>query len=536
MRAPKRSEIWILAVVLAAVFVWTGRYFVNPDGVSYLDLSDDFAQGRWANAVNAHWSPAYPFLLSVWLRPFAYGSQWESLAVHVLNGVLFLCALRAFEFLLEELSRAWPSVLDTTPGRVAAYAAFMWSMLVLVTIKVVTPDMMLAPLVLVPAALQVRIQSGRGSGRDYALLGIALGIAALTKSFMFSVGIAMLLMSAFATRRIRGAMRMHLLSAALFLVITIPQLVAVSQKAGHLTFSESARVVYGLKVNRFPKLSPGRDAFDIKLVNLSPRLFTFSENLPNRSYPVWDDPARVYRNMPVHFETGDQLRALKDNISKDARIALKILLPLLVVFLCRDKSVKSRNRLLLLITALVLTAYALMYSESRLIGLWLAIGIVSLLSGITLDMDERRRRIGFLSLWLMVGVAVVSTGRYVFDQTLSKDAHSAWNVRNLQYDVAQQLQRLGVRPGSRVALVGDESDIYWSRLARVRVVAQVPLSDADVYWKQSNVERARLNMLIHATGAAAIVASWTEPPHGFTNDWIRVPGTRYSILPMTSLK
>ena len=58
------GELWFTGVVLAMVLVWSSRFFVNPDGVSLLDLSDDIASGQWGSAVNAHWGPLYPAILS----------------------------------------------------------------------------------------------------------------------------------------------------------------------------------------------------------------------------------------------------------------------------------------------------------------------------------------------------------------------------------------------------------------------------------------------------------------------------------------
>jgi len=193
MRWPERREIWIAAVTMAAILVWTGRYFVNPDGVSYLDLSDDFATGRWSAAVNAHWSPGYPALLALWLAPFRPGSEWETIAVHVLNGLLFLAALASFEVFLREVRRS-SSTLVTPAVTFASYAVVLWSLLVLVTIKSVTPDMMLAAIGFAAAAMFTRIQTGRASVSSHALFGLLLGAAALTKSFMFSVAVVMILL------------------------------------------------------------------------------------------------------------------------------------------------------------------------------------------------------------------------------------------------------------------------------------------------------------------------------------------------------
>ena len=51
-----------MTLVVAALHAWSARHAANADGISYLDLGDAFARGDLANAVNAHWSPAYALL------------------------------------------------------------------------------------------------------------------------------------------------------------------------------------------------------------------------------------------------------------------------------------------------------------------------------------------------------------------------------------------------------------------------------------------------------------------------------------------
>ena len=79
---------------------------------------------------------------------------------------------------------------------------FLWCMLVLITVKGVTPDMMLAAIGFVAAAYVVRIQSRRAETSSFVMLGALLGFAALTKSFMLSVSIVLMLALLLNDRRI----------------------------------------------------------------------------------------------------------------------------------------------------------------------------------------------------------------------------------------------------------------------------------------------------------------------------------------------
>ena len=87
----------------ALLEAWSTRQFINPDGISYLDMSDALLKHNWRLLINPLWSPLYPFLIGVatWItRPSA---QWELPIVHMVNLVIFLGALWSFDFLLRQV-------------------------------------------------------------------------------------------------------------------------------------------------------------------------------------------------------------------------------------------------------------------------------------------------------------------------------------------------------------------------------------------------------------------------------------------------
>jgi len=511
--------------MLTIVLVWAGRYFVNPDGVSYLDLSDDFRSGSWSDAANAHWSPGYPLILSTLIRPWMLRSPWESIVVHVINGWLFLLALASFEFFLAEIRRSSTGErvaldLNTGSGWLAAHTVFLWCMLVLITVKGVTPDMMLAAIGFVAVAYVLRIQSRRAETSSFVMLGALLGFAALTKSFMLSVSIVLMLALLLNDRRI-------IYSAAVFAVVISPQLVALSARSGHLTFGDSAKIVYALKVNRVSKFDGANQLAPV------PRTVSFPTDKPNQTYPLWDDPARWYSGAPVTFDYSKQMDAFIRNLKTDGGIALKIVIPLIILVMLRNWGIPLRNRLLVAISLAVIAAYSLLHSEARLIGFWIALGSIGLLTGITLD--ARYERIGRGVVQLISVISVISVITYVIDQSFSSRPDRGLNARDIQTEVAAAVRRLGIRAGDRVGLIGDESDIYWARLAGVQVVAQIPLTDAPAYWFSSEGARDDINRWIGMAGAVALVASWTSPPAPIEG-WTPVPGSRYSIFPLNKKK
>ena len=53
------------SVAFGLVHAWVGRYSMNPDGVSYLDMGDALVRRDWAHAVNGYWSPLYGWMLGL---------------------------------------------------------------------------------------------------------------------------------------------------------------------------------------------------------------------------------------------------------------------------------------------------------------------------------------------------------------------------------------------------------------------------------------------------------------------------------------
>jgi hypothetical protein len=544
MRWPRTREIWIVALTLAALLVWSGRHFVNPDGISYLDLSDDFAAGRFATAVNGHWSPAYPFLLSLWLGVFSPAPYWEATAVHVLNGALFVASMAAFELFVRELAANqdpdtnWALRLNSPAGRVCAYALFLWCALVLITIRVVTPDMLLSALVWLAAAIVLRIRRQRTTTATFVALGVTLGFAYLTKSIMFPISLLILATSWFGTQKSPASLRHHLVATVAFMAVALPQVAALSSDGNGIRYSDSGWIAYALKVNRYPKMwvggppGSGTPAHPIVQVERRPATFTFATASPDRTYPVWDEPAVWHRGMLPRFVLADQLAALQRNLKVTAGIALKIVVPLLIIVILGRRGVPFRYRGIALVASLVIVAYLMLSAEGRLIGVWLILITIVTLAGTVLD-DTSRGRAGRAWVHALTAVGVISFATYVIDRVTSTTMNDGFRTPHLQWQVAERVNTLRLAPDSRVALVGDESDIYWARLSRVQVAVQIPLSEAPVYWSLSQEERDRYHRVLQRAGANALVASWTTPPDSLRG-WSKVEGTRFSVFPLNN--
>ena len=97
--------LWFIALGLGGVHAWSARHAMDPDGISYLDIADAWLGGDWANVVNGYWSPLYSWLLAAGLFIFKPSAYWEATVVHLVNFVIYACALACFHFFWSGLIR-----------------------------------------------------------------------------------------------------------------------------------------------------------------------------------------------------------------------------------------------------------------------------------------------------------------------------------------------------------------------------------------------------------------------------------------------
>src|SRR4051794_15972847 len=160
-----------LSLLIGAVSAWLTRADMNPDGISYLDLSDRWMAGNFGGVVNAYWSPLYPALLAITrfiLRP---APRLDFSAAHATNFVVFVIGLMTFSLFLRELlvrssSEPWRRQALVLWG----YGLFLWSSVSQVGLSFVTPDLMVAACVWLLAWLVLKASD------DRPLFSIALGI------------------------------------------------------------------------------------------------------------------------------------------------------------------------------------------------------------------------------------------------------------------------------------------------------------------------------------------------------------------------
>lgn len=255
-----RNLCWLVAATIGLLEMVANYPFMDPDGLSYLDISDAYLAGDWGGAVNAYWSPLFPALLALarlLIRPSIY---WEFAVVHLVNFLIFLCSLPCFDFFLRELrgyqraraardGRTEEGVLPDWLWLLASYTAFLWASGKIIGVPWPSPDMAVTLIVYLAAGLTLRMRSelvGRGTA---ALLGAVLGVGYLTKTALLPVGCVFLFVNLLASRGSRRAFTGFLLSCAVFGAVALPFVAVLSVTKGRATFGDSGRLNYFWSVN-----------------------------------------------------------------------------------------------------------------------------------------------------------------------------------------------------------------------------------------------------------------------------------------------
>jgi hypothetical protein len=92
--------------LLGLLQAWSHRLIVDYDGVSYLDVADNYAHGAWSSAINGYWSPLYSWLLAIVIYPLKFLRFSESTLLHLVNFSGYLGPYGSFEFFLRQLIRS----------------------------------------------------------------------------------------------------------------------------------------------------------------------------------------------------------------------------------------------------------------------------------------------------------------------------------------------------------------------------------------------------------------------------------------------
>jgi len=546
---------WAVLLIVGALQAWSARHYVNPDGVSYLDLSDRAAAGRWGQAISSYWSPLLPWLLGLAVRLVRPSPYFEATLAHLVLYATYVSSAASFEFLRRELSRraAW---LWSPFGIAVSYTLFVWSGIALVGLEKLTPDPLVAAVVFAATALLLRAERGVGGGRTYVMLGATLGVGYWAKAALFPAAFAFLAAAAVAAWRSgragsgkahprgpsAGAVSRALLALLAFALVAAPLVVALSVAKGAPTFGEVGRLAYGWFVNGYPQFwwtgepaGSGSPVHPIRQLMQEPRVFEFGGEVEG-TYPLWLDPSYWYQGLAVRMAPLRQLdrllRGVRDYVALFGVLVGLSLLPAVISGGARGVVRAARRAAVAVLPAVaMLGLYALVLVESRYVAAPAVVLCLALLAA-SLPLESLRQptaRAAALSaggaVMLVAGVTlaplVAPTLRALWQQARDGEAaHRDWVI-------ARHLREAGVRPGDAVGTISGTTMLaYWPRAAGVRVVAEAP--DDPRSWEAVG----RVTATLFAAGVRAVVLDPAYRPPGPApagTGWVSLGDTGYAV-------
>jgi hypothetical protein len=521
-------RLWPLYCFLAALVTFGyaiyDSYQIDGDAVAYMDIGDLMRSHQWAGIVNGYWNPLYPAALAVGNILFHPTRYTELHAYYMVNfGIFLLEMLAVIAFTdaliqlreLRETSTAGrnplPFLLDRYTLRYLGIAILVISSQRELSMGKVRPDaLLLAFLLFALAALLKHLATSHL--RYAALMGLALGLAYLAKSFAFVFTflciIALMVFRYFWQRqslaRIAAA---PLLVLACFTVVAGPYIAALSHQKGRFDFGDSGNLNYVWFVAGTEKMHLQQNqtalfgAADVHLKHPekqlldSPPIFSYKE-LRYGTYPDWFDTSYFNERIKAHMNPRLQIIVIRQCIMRILR------------YMCNHPEAYALLAVFLLLGARLYPAWRPTANAFWLVPFLL--GIATLCIYGIVNVEDRYLSAAFLVLLLPLFAAMripATGGNSTVQSTATRTGASAAIVllallavgesartvgelrRNLvfalsptgwyNHDIfpaAHALNDLGVGPGDTVACIGTIAcmyDPYWARLAGVRILTEI---------------------------------------------------------------
>jgi hypothetical protein len=181
--------------------------------------------------------------------------------------------------------------------------------------------------------------------------------------------------------------------------------------------------------------------------------------------------------------------------------------------------------------------FALVHVEPRYVNPFYVLFFLTLY-GPPLDPRSGRASRARLLVMAVAGLSLIPRFAPSFADALAHTARTVaagdFHSGHTHLKVAEELSRLGLRRGERIAAVGGGFGAYYARLARARIVAEVPESDVRSFLLLAPSRQATIYRKLADLGVKAVVSvGMPAQPGAFR--WQPLADTRYSALFLDSL-
>jgi hypothetical protein len=577
-------RLWPLYCFLAALvtlgYAQYDSYQIDGDAVAYMDIADLIHAHNWHAIIDGYWNPLYPAFLALG-QTISHPTRYTELHTYYLVnfGIFLLEMLAVIAFtdalinlreLRETSATNNPFVLDRYSLRYLGIAILVICAQRELSMGKVRPDALLLAFLLFGVAALLRHFAA--SNLAYAaLMGIALGLAYLTKSFAFPFALlcilALVIFRIFWQRQSTTRVAISALLALLcFSIVAGPYIAALSKQKGRLDFGDSGSLNYIWFVSGTEKMHLEQDmtssfgSAEVNLKHPETRLLTAPPTysykpFPYGTYPVWFDASYFNDHIKSRFDLHRQITVIRGCIVRTLRYMANhpeawalLLLLLLAGARLRPHWQPSTNAFWLvpfLLGIATLCIYGIVNVEDRYLSASFLLILLPIFAAARISPSTENnvtRTAATAAIALLSLIAIAESARIVGQ--LRRDLvfikyPAGWYDRDT-FRAAHALNALGVGPGDTIACIGTRAclyDHYWARLAGVRILDEIYEPEAPLYpalAAESNRDQA-YEALRHE--GAKVLVGYFEPGTMNTASpvsagWRELGGTPFYALPL----
>jgi hypothetical protein len=585
-------RLWPLYCFLAAVatfgYALYDPYQIDGDAVAYMDIGDLMRSHQWAGIINGYWNPLYPAALSIGHILFHPTRYTELHAYYMVNfGIFLLEMLAVIAFTdaliqlreLRETSTAarnpLPFLLDRYTLRYLGIAILVISSQRELSMGKVRPDaLLLAFLLFALAALLKHLTTNHL--RYAALMGLALGLAYLTKSFAFLFTfLCILALIAFRFFWQRQSIARIATSSVLifvgFSIVAGPYIAALSHQKGRFDFGDSGNLNYVWFVAGTEKMHLQQNQtalFGAAEVHLqhpekqlydNPQVLSYKQ-LPYGTYPDWFDTSFFNERIKAHMNPRLEITVIRQCILRILRYMCNhpeayALLAVLLLLGARLHPTwrPTANAFWLVPFALgtaTLCIYAIVNVEDRYLSAAFLALLLPLFAAMRLSpaaetsaVQSTAIRTGASAAIALLALLAVGESARIVGQ-LRRDlvfaqSPTGWYDHHI-FPAAHALNTLGVGPGDTVACIGTMActyDHYWARLAGVRILTEIYEPNPPLYpYLAAMPNREQVYDIARREGAKVLIGYFEPGLMTGTNPvsagWRELGETHFYALPL----
>ncbi len=477
----RRSRVlfWVLGLASGCILTYATRYYLNSDGINYIEMAEVFGRGEWSALVNLTESPGYAFVLGVAMMAFQPDRLAEVPVLKTVNFVGLVAAMAACELFVTRIRREVDDTEQIHPFcwiRALMYSFFLFAALDWIRMRLVAPDIFVCAIVLVAMSIVLWIRQTSPGLLKSLLLGGTCGIGYLFKSFFFPFSWVFFMWAGLVSGNLRKGVSTMVVAALAMGLVGSPLILALSEKVGRFSYGEAGNYNYAhfVAAKGEPISPPAR-------LHSDPEVLGYDDGLVGEcTYPAGFDLAAWSLGIRPVFDLRAQLGVLPGNLLDIYRQTPWLFLLVPIWFGVQAVSAAPRLGRIVPPSAVVMCGvtamlgiglFSLVVVEIRYVAPFLFLGFVGLLlaarhNGSTLPS-------GVLGL-VLVGMLLFSVVDQAYRGLGSSSGKPSYRVALYgQWSLARFLNESGVRQGDKVGIVGSLSP-YWARLAHVKIVAVVP--------------------------------------------------------------